>query len=271
MDAGYGMTSKGQGMGIAGFPVRYVLDVPIHAATRAEVVTACDDAVRHGTYLLIGVVNVAKLVHIQGDADLRDAVTDADIVVADGMGVVWASRMLGEPLPERVAGIDLFLDLVALAEESGHSIYLLGAEQAIVDECQRVLLEAHPDLVVAGTRNGYFDDAEAPEVAAMIADSGADLLFVGMSSPHKEIFLARFGESLGVSVCHGVGGSFDVVAGRVKRAPEAWQRWGMEWFYRLIQEPRRMWKRYLTTNTALVWLVLRERLRQLRPIREAGR
>lgn len=253
------------------FPVRRILDVAIHAATRDEAVAVCDRAVATGAYLLIGVVNVAKLIAIQGDTDLRGAVGDADLVLADGMGVVWAGRILGEPLPERVAGIDLFFDLVALAERRGHTVYLLGAEQSVLDECVRRLRSDHPELRISGSRNGYFDESDAEGVAEDIAASGADILFVGISSPFKEKFLARFGGTLGVSVCHGVGGSFDVVAGKVKRAPERWQRWGIEWLYRLIQEPARMWRRYLTSNSAFAWLVLQAKIRAVIRNRTAGR
>jgi len=257
------MTASLNAGDVVGFPVRDILNVPIHAATRAETVEACNRAVAADVYLLIGVINVAKLVAMQKNVDLREAVGDADLVVADGMGVVWASRILGQPLPERVAGIDLFLDLVDLAERAKYSIYFLGAEQSVLDECTRRILVAHPDLKIAGSRNGYFDESESAQVASDIAMSEADILFVGMTSPFKEQFLARFGDTLGVSVCHGVGGSFDVVAGKVKRAPERWQRWGAEWLYRLIQEPRRMWKRYLTSNSMFVWLVFRSKFRSL--------
>ena len=249
--------------GLVTFPVRDLFGVPIHAATRAEAVSVCESAVDADTYLLVGVINVAKLVTLQENRELREAVSDADLVVADGMGVVWASKILGKPLPERVAGIDLFLDLIASAERRDNSVFLLGAEQDVLDECARVLRETHPSLDICGTRNGYFDSAEAQNVAEQIAESGANMLFVAMPSPQKETFLSQYGESLGVSVCHGVGGSFDVVAGKVQRAPEAWQRWGAEWLFRLIQEPRRMWKRYLTTNSAFAWMVLSAKLRSV--------
>lgn len=244
------------------FPVRDVLGVAIHAATRAEVVDLCGRAIASGRYLLVGVVNVAKLVRME-DEVLRDSVTDADVVVADGMGVVWASRLLGSPLPGRVAGIDLFLDLLALAARRDYSVYLFGAKQEVLDECVRRVCEQNSGLVVAGSRNGYFDASETETIAGDIRASGADILFVGIPSPHKEVFLARYGQELGVNVCHGVGGSFDVIAGKVKRAPALWQRWGMEWLYRLIQEPRRMWKRYLVTNSVFAWMLTIELARRL--------
>jgi N-acetylglucosaminyldiphosphoundecaprenol N-acetyl-beta-D-mannosaminyltransferase len=225
-------------------------------------VDLCDRTIATGKFLLVGVVNVAKLVRMQ-DEVLRASVTDADIVVADGMGVVWASRLLQSPLPERVAGIDLFLDLLALAAERNYSVYLFGATQDVLDECARRVREQNHGLVIAGSRNGYFDASETEAIAEDILASGADILFVGIPSPHKEVFLARFGHELGVNVCHGVGGSFDVIAAKVKRAPALWQRWGLEWLYRVIQEPRRMWKRYLVTNSVFAWMLTSELVRRL--------
>ncbi|MCA9510044.1 MAG: WecB/TagA/CpsF family glycosyltransferase [Myxococcota bacterium] len=244
----------------AAFPVRDVLGVGVHAATLAEVVARCERAIDRGERILLGVVNAAKLVHMRSDAVLRDSVVSADLVLADGMSVVWASRFLGAPLPERVTGIDLFEHLVASAARRGDSIYLLGAKPEVLARTAAALEARHPGLRIAGTRDGYFRDDESAAVADAIRASGAAMLFVGMSSPKKEIFLARHGAALGVAVCHGVGGSFDVVAGVTQRAPLAWQRSGLEWLYRLLQEPRRMWRRYLVTNTAFVALVLRARL-----------
>ena len=126
-----------------------------------------------------------------------------------------------------------------------------------------MLRARHPELKIAGTRSGYFSDEQSLEVATEIRESEATMLFVGISSPKKEIFLARHGNQLGVAVCHGVGGSFDVVAGKTQRAPELWQRLGLEWLYRLLQEPRRMWKRYLVTNTVFIGLVARAAVARL--------
>jgi N-acetylglucosaminyldiphosphoundecaprenol N-acetyl-beta-D-mannosaminyltransferase len=130
-----------------------------------------------------------------------------------------------------------------------------------VAEVSRVVGQRYPRAVVVGSRDGYFTDAQAPEVAESIQRSGADMLFLGMVSPKKEIFIGTYGQSLGVPVVHGVGGSFDVLAGVTDRAPLAWQRAGMEWAYRLKQEPRRLARRYLTTNTAFLALTIQERVR----------
>jgi len=238
-------------------PVRSVLGVGIHAATLAQAIARCETAIDRGERVRIGVVNAAKLVHMRSDALLRESVLSSDLVLADGMAVVWASRIVGEPLPERVTGIDLFEYLVASAARRGDGVYLLGAKPEVLEQTRATLCARHPDLRIVGARDGYFRDDESREVADAIRAAGASMLFVGMSSPRKEVFLAKYGDALGVAVCHGVGGSFDVVAGVTQRAPDAWQRNGLEWLYRLLQEPRRMWRRYLSTNTIFVALVLR--------------
>ena len=241
-----------------GIEIRSILGVEVHAATMAQVLELCARAVAARAPLSIGVVNAAKLVHMQGEPDLREAVQSSDLVVADGMSVVWASHLLGGSLPERVAGIDLFERLLGLAEDAGYSVYLLGAEPDVLEAAVRVVRQRHPRLRIAGSHHGYFSPAEEPDLVKTIAASRPDLLFVGMSSPKKEVFLARWGEEIGAPVCHGVGGSIDVMAGKVRRAPGVWQRLGMEWLYRVLQEPRRLWRRYLVTNTQFLWMVLRD-------------
>ncbi|MET0930623.1 MAG: WecB/TagA/CpsF family glycosyltransferase [Aeromicrobium sp.] len=233
----------------------------IDAVSLDDVVRLAESAVGSRRRLLIGVVNAAKVVHLRSDALLRDSLLECDVVLADGQSVVWASRLLGRPLPERVAGIDLFEQLLSLADRDRRSVYLLGATPVVLQAVERHVAARWPGARVVGSRDGYFGETESPLVAGDISASGADMLFLGMPSPKKETFLATHGSTLGVPVMHGVGGSFDVLGGLTKRAPERWQRWGMEWLYRLLQEPGRLWKRYLTTNTAFLFLLVRERMR----------
>lgn len=223
-----------------------------------QVLARCREAIHTRRPLLLGVLNAAKVVNLRRDRLLLDALLDCDVLLADGQSVVWASRLLGRPLPERVAGIDLFEQLLVLAHREERSVYLLGARPEVLGALERRIAERWPGLRIAGSQHGYFSDAEAPRIAADIARSGADMLFLGMASPKKEIFLGRFGPSLGVPVLHGVGGSFDVLAGITRRAPIGWQRLGMEWAYRLLQEPGRMWRRYLVTNSLFIGLTVRE-------------
>ncbi|KRD42976.1 UDP-N-acetyl-D-mannosamine transferase [Cellulomonas sp. Root930] len=241
----------------------------LDALTMAQVLDRCDTALATRRRLLVGVVNAAKVVNLHKDPLLRDSLLEADVLLADGQSVVWASRLLRHPLPERVAGIDLFEELLARADRSGRGIYLLGARPEVLAALVERIGQRFPGLRVAGSRDGYFTSEQASEVADDIAASGADMLFLGMVSPKKEMFLAAHGDRLGVPVLHGVGGSFDVLAGVTRRAPRAWQRLGLEWAYRLVQEPGRLWRRYLTTNTVFIWLTIRELVRPTPPYRRS--
>ena len=208
------------------------------------------------------VINVAKLVMLQKDAQLKEIINKCGLVNVDGQGVVWGARILGLRIPERVAGIDLMLRLVKLSSTKGYSIYLLGATQEVIDTVVRIWHRAYPTLLIAGYRNGYFGENEEAEVVSNIRDSKADILFVAMSSPKKEIFLNKYHNEFGVPFLMGVGGSFDVVAGKTKRAPVWMQSAGLEWFYRLMCEPKRMWKRYLTTNLVYVAMLIKAFIRK---------
>ena len=234
-----------------------VLGTRIHAVTLSQATELCARAALERRPLLVGVVNAAKLVQLQSDLELRAAIEVADLVVADGMAVVWASRLLGQRLPERVTGIDLLEALLARAEQDRLSIYFLGAKAEVLNAMLAALAARYPRLRVAGQRHGYFSAQQEPEIVRSIRESGASLLFVGIPTPKKEIFLRDWRAELGPLVCHGVGGSFDVLGGFVQRAPQLWQRLGLEWLFRLLQEPRRMWRRYLVTNTVFVGMVAR--------------
>jgi N-acetylglucosaminyldiphosphoundecaprenol N-acetyl-beta-D-mannosaminyltransferase len=248
---------------------RLILGMPLDALTMDDVLDRCRSALTTRNRLLVGVVNAAKMVKLRHDAHLRDSLLEADVLLADGQAVVWAGRLLRRRLPERVAGIDLFERLLAVAAEDGWSVYLLGAQPDVLAQLRDRLTERLPGLKIAGSRDGYFTDAEAADVAADIRDSGADMLFLGMTSPKKENFLGDFGATLNVPVLHGVGGSFDILAGITKRAPVRWQRLGLEWLYRVLQEPGRLWRRYLTTNVTFIALVLRELVRRQPPYRHS--
>jgi len=239
-------------------PRRLLFGVELDAVRLPEVVELCSTALDSRAPTLIGVLNAAKVVKLRHDTVLRESLLACDVVVADGQSVVWASRILRRPLPERVAGIDLFESLLALANRRSRSVYLLGATPEVLTMLVERVTTTYPNLRIAGRRDGYFTDDQSSGVAAEIRASGADMLFLGMTSPKKEIFLGTYGDTLRVPVLHGVGGSFDVLAWVTRRAPVRWQRLGMEWAYRLVQEPRRLWKRYLTTNLGFLVLVGRE-------------
>lgn len=208
------------------------------------------------------VVNVDKLVKASRDVELRRIINACPLINVDGMPVVWASRLLGKPLKERVAGVDLFESLMKRSAEKGWRVYLLGAREEVVSGVKQVYMRKYPGLTVAGYRNGYWKPEEEAEVVAQIKAAQADLLFVAISSPMKEHFLGRYQAELKIPFAMGVGGTFDVVVGKVKRAPVWMQDAGLEWFYRFLQEPRRMFKRYFIDDMFFFWLLLKEYVRR---------
>jgi N-acetylglucosaminyldiphosphoundecaprenol N-acetyl-beta-D-mannosaminyltransferase len=205
------------------------------------------------------VVNVDKLVKASRDPELRRIINECALINADGMPVVWASRLLGKPLKERVAGIDLFEALMRRAGEKGWRVFLLGAREEVVSKVAFTYQHRYPALVLAGWRNGYWTgEAQEAQVVEQIRDARPDLLFVAISSPKKEQFLGRWQAGMKIPFAMGVGGSFDVAIGHVKRAPVWMQKSGLEWFYRFLQEPRRMFRRYFIEDMAFVRLLIKE-------------
>jgi exopolysaccharide biosynthesis WecB/TagA/CpsF family protein len=234
-----------------------IFGVPLDLLTMEETLESCRAVVESGTASQHVVLNASKAVMMEDVPGLREVISRCAIVNADGQSIVWAGRALGLPVPERVAGIDLMGRLLKLSEREGYPVFFLGAKPDVLAEFIKVATRRFPGLRVAGSHDGYFkDDAR---MAEEISESGARVLFVGMSSPRKEFFLAENLSKLGPVLAVGVGGSFDVWAGRTRRAPLWMRQAGLEWFYRLIQEPRRMWRRYLVGNSRFLLLVLRER------------
>lgn len=243
------------------WPIQHLFGVPIHALRMRDVLEVVDRCIRERRRLLIGVVNAAKLVNMHRDPVLGRSVLDADMILADGQAVVWACRLLGRPLPERVAGIDLMDEMLAQGRTRGYRVFCLGAKPDVLEAAVARMKERHPGIIIAGKHHGYFKQEDEPALVEQIKAARPDILLVAMTSPKKEDFLARWADEMNIPVCHGVGGSFDVLAGKVKRAPVLWQKLGLEWLYRVVQEPGRMWKRYLVTNTLFVLMLLREMIR----------
>lgn len=227
----------------------------------SESVSYIKNRIKDGTFTQHCVINVAKVVNAQSDLELKESVNSCHIVNIDGMGVVLGARFLGHSVPERVAGVDLFHELLEMSATNQFSVFLLGAKDEVVSTAASKVKALYPGLKVAGYHHGYFWDDEAALVEKVRA-SGAQLLFVAITSPMKENFINRWRDQLGVTFVMGVGGTFDVVAGKVKRAPQWMQNYGLEWLYRVIQEPGRMWKRYLTTNSKFAWLLIKEKLKR---------
>ena len=238
-----------------------IAGIPVANLSEAEAIQAVDELISEGGPHYGAVVNAAKLVAANRDDALRSVLLNADLVTADGMSVVWASRVLGRPLKERVAGIDLFERLVERAASKGLAVYFLGAREEAVRGTVELFAKRYPALRVAGYRDGYFEASDSRQVCEAIKQTSADLLFVAMGSPRQENWIASNLVLSGVRFALGVGGSFDHLGGSARRAPRWMQRSGLEWLHRLGQEPRRLWRRYLIGNSAFIWLVMRERLR----------
>ena len=235
-----------------------IFNVNIDNLSLVETLETVNYAINHKQQLHHVVVNAGKIVAMQEDEQLRKSVNVCDIINADGQAVVWASRLLKKPLKERVAGIDLMENLVELSAKKNYKIYLLGAQEKVIKKVVDVYRDKYSEDFIAGYRNGYFKPNEEEEIARDIANSGAQILFVAISSPKKENFLFDYKEKLSsLNFIMGVGGSFDVVAGITKRAPVWMQNAGLEWFYRFIQEPKRMWKRYLFGNAKFIFLTIK--------------
>lgn len=253
---------------VSHWPTSTILGTVVHGVRMGDVMSLVDQAIQDQQQLLIGVVNAAKLVNMRRNPSLDAALEKTDITLADGMAVVWGCKLLGRPIPERIAGIDLMHEMLRLADRKKYRVYCLGAAKAVLERVVEKIHADYPSAVVAGFRDGYFGPDQEEAVAEDVLASRADMIFVAISPPKKEQFLAKWSEYMQVPVCHGVGGSFDVMAGKVKRAPVGWQKLGLEWLYRVVQEPRRMWRRYLVTNTLFCWMLFSEWLGKSTPSRK---
>jgi N-acetylglucosaminyldiphosphoundecaprenol N-acetyl-beta-D-mannosaminyltransferase len=234
---------------------RELLGVPIDSLTFDETVSSAVEAMRAKRLTQHVAINVAKLVKARRDPELWRDIAESHIVGIDGMGVVWASRALGIPVPERVAGVDLMERLLEICGEKGFRPYFLGASQEVLHRAVAAARTRWPGLDFAGYRDGYFAADDEWDIVTAIRISGADCLFIGMPTPQKERFLHSYRDLLNVPFIMGVGGGIDVLAGHVRRAPAFMQRTGLEWLYRIYQEPGRMWWRYASTNAQFAGLV----------------
>ena len=239
-----------------------ILNTFIHNLSMKETLSLVNDTINNKESIHHVVVNAGKIVQMQKDKQLHESVNNSDIINADGQAVVWAAKFLNKPLKERVAGIDLMENLVELAYKNNHKIYLFGAKEKVIKKVVSIYTNKYGKNLIAGYRNGYYGKDDEATIAKDIASSGANMLFVAISSPKKENFLYQFKNDLkSVNFIMGVGGSFDVISGLTKRAPLWMQNNGLEWFYRFIQEPKRMWKRYLVGNTKFIYLLFKEKIR----------
>lgn len=232
--------------------------IEVHRSTMKLALLEIDKAIKQRSSLGIGMLNAAKIVNMRKNQELYDSVLSSNLIMADGVSVVAASKILAKPLPERVAGIDLMYAILDQGNDKKYRVYCLGASEDISQSVQRKIAIHYPHVVIVGSHNGYYTSDEEASVVLDIASAKADVLLVAMTSPKKERFMAKYNQIMKVPVIHGVGGSFDVFAGKVQRAPLLWQKYGLEWLYRLKQEPRRLFYRYLITNILFICLVIKE-------------
>ena len=235
-------------------PDRYpILNTYVNALSMDETVDYVKQVIaRRNPPVQHVVINALKVNLMEKDPELREIVNSCPLINADGASILWAAKKLGVPVKERVTGIDLFMRLVEEAAKDGYKIYLFGAKPEVVEKVRTIFTEKYPTLQIVGTRNGYFKPEDEDEIVAGMAASGADMMFVAFSSPKKEYWVRRYLDQLNIPFVMGVGGSFDVVAGVTKRAPQIWQKLGLEWFYRFVQEPRRLFKRYIIGNMTFI-------------------
>ncbi|RJP18399.1 MAG: exopolysaccharide biosynthesis polyprenyl glycosylphosphotransferase [Candidatus Omnitrophota bacterium] len=232
-----------------------LLGIDIDSLTREEFLKRIDEFVSSGQPHQICYLNADCLNKCWSDHAYRETIASSDLVYADGMGVVWASRLFGHPLPERLNANDLLPEFCHRAEQKGHRIFLLGGEDGIAEKSAKDLRRRYPNIRIVGYRNGYFAEEDEADVIRQIRDAEPDILIVGMGAPKQELWIRRHLQELNVPVAWGVGGLLDYSAKGLKRAPEWMRTSGLEWIWRLWLEPRRLWKRYLLGNILFTFRV----------------
>jgi N-acetylglucosaminyldiphosphoundecaprenol N-acetyl-beta-D-mannosaminyltransferase len=236
--------------------------IKIHPLPKTEFLSKILSGLESGTQIVQNGVNAASIIELVNNDILRNAINNSNLVNIDGISVLMALRFLGYQVPERVACPDLAADILALAELKKYSVFLFGAKEESLQLSVKKLHDQYPGLRIAGSRNGYFTADDELAIVEMINNSDSDILFLGMPSPHKELFVEKYKDTLKVKYFLGVGGFFDILSGLTKRAPLWVQNIGMEWLFRFAQEPHRMWRRYIIGNTRFICLILREKLKR---------
>lgn len=217
-----------------------ILGVPVDVVDEETCISTVDRCIAQREACSIAAVNPEKVMRASKDNALLEALKNATLLIPDGIGVVLAARFLGLARMERVAGSDLMPQLCKHAAKKGYPIYLFGASEEVNDRAVEVLRDKYPGLEIAGHQNGFVSDDQLPTAIEKIRESGANILFLGLGSPKQENWVNQHFLATEVPVCQCVGGTFDVIAGKVRRAPVLWQRLGFEWAYRLVRQPSRL-------------------------------
>jgi N-acetylglucosaminyldiphosphoundecaprenol N-acetyl-beta-D-mannosaminyltransferase len=246
-------------IGMEVLPAVSILGVRVHRLCMRDALLVMERWIAERTPRMVITADANALVLAQADKEFRLLLMDADLVTADGAGLLWAARRLGQPFPERVPGVELVAQLARLSHERGYRLYFLGAAPGVAERAASTLRQRFPNAHIVGITHGYFSPEAEPSVLAHIRQARPDVLLVGMGMPRQEKWIARHKQTLGVPVSVGVGGSFDIYAGVVRRAPRWMQRYGLEWLWRLMQDPRKIAK--VRNLPRFVWLVWRESLR----------
>lgn len=237
------------------FKNRYkIMNTYVNAINMQQTIDYVEKIIAEGNPTQHVVINASKINLMEDDSKLAQIVNSCPLINADGASVVWAAKRLGIPLKERVTGCDLFQKLMAVSEKKGYKVFLFGAKEEVVTKVKAIYERQYPNIQIVGYRNGYFTEKDEPQIVKQMRDSGADMMFVAFSSPKKEYWVSKYLNEINIPFVMGVGGSFDIVAGVTKRAPIWFQEHGLEWLYRFVQEPRRMWKRYIIGNARFVAL-----------------
>jgi len=236
-----------------------IFNIKVHPFTKKEFLNIIESNLKNGNRIIQNGINAASINGLSKNKELIHAYNNSDLMNIDGMSIVWALRFLGYSIPERVACPDLANDILALAERENYSIFLFGAKETSLSQSVKNLSADFPKLNIAGHRNGYYQTKDEYAIVEMINDSMPDILLLGMPSPQKELFVEKYKDKLQVKYFFGVGGFFDILSGKTKRAPLWMQKTGLEWIYRFMQEPKRMWYRYMVGNIKFIGLVIKEK------------
>ncbi len=215
-----------------------VLGVDISDLTLDEAIAAGAELMEKEGFHYVVTPNPEFILSAKKDEDFRAVLNGADLALADGIGVIYAAKILGRPLKGRATGVDFAQGLMTRMSHTGQSLFLLGAKPGVAEQAAENLRRSHPGLLICGTHDGYFKEDEP--VVETIKAAKADVVFVCLGAPKQELWMAKNGPRTGARLAVGLGGCLDVFAGNVQRAPETWQKAGMEWLYRLIKEPSRM-------------------------------
>ncbi len=239
-----------------------LLDMWIDKVDLQAAIAHVDDFVRARTVHQIMTVNVDFLRLGDRNPIFRSLINAADLAVPDGMPLLWGARLLGDPLPERVTGVELITECARLSAEKGYRLFFLGAAPGVADEVVSTLRARFPGVCVAGTYAppmGPFSKEENETMVRRIQEAAPDMLFVAFGAPKQDLWIHAHLRRLNVPVCMGVGGAFDMLAGRVRRAPLWMQRHGLEWLYRVLQEPTRLWRRYFIEDLPVFLRLMAQR------------